>query len=59
MRTQSESHSYRANDQMERFRKLGDKFGGYKAGIPNGPEPTTKRGMRRRSQRTAQAGGAT
>lgn len=41
---------YRENNSG-RFRKLGNgKFGGFKKGIVNGPEPTTARAGRRKNK---------
>ena len=34
------------------FRSLGDdKYGGFKTGVQNGPEPRTDRGLRRKAKR--------
>ena len=45
------SHQFR-EDNSDKFRSLGNgKYGGFKSGIPNGPEASTARAKRRHAKR--------
>lgn len=47
------SQEYRAQN-ADQFRKIGEGvYGGYRKGVPNGPEATTKRGARRKAKRAS------